>query len=184
MRIFFIDFENVSSSGLAGVSSIQPKDKVVLFYTSNASKLDFSLFEELAKVRSQTEIMQVCTGSNALDFQLSSYLGRMTAVYPDAELVIVSKDNGFNSVVSFWEGRGFKICRVNNMKMQNAQAIVKDLQGQLPDMAKDIPDIVAMIEKYKTKQGLNNALCKLYGTTKTAAINKAIKPYVKEKTGR
>ncbi len=39
---------------------------------------------------------------NALDFQLSTYLGSLTVKNPDDNLIIVTRDTGFDVVVKFW----------------------------------------------------------------------------------
>ena len=181
MRIFFIDYENVSFAGMRGISGIAPDDKVYLFYTVNSNKMDFDLYQELSGIQAQVEMIRVVTGNNSLDFQLCTFLGSLTPSHPKDAFIIVSKDKGYSSVVSFWQERGFNIKQVNNMELEDDSAMLQDLKEKLPQYEQDLPEIVAMIKKYKTKQGLNNALCKLYGNDKTAAINKAIKVHIKDK---
>lgn len=41
------------------------------------------------------------TGSNALDFQLVSYLGYLMGTNEDQDVYVISKDHGFYSAVSF-----------------------------------------------------------------------------------
>jgi len=112
MRFYFVDYENVQANGLRGVKNISPEDRVFLFYTENANKLDFSLYEEFLPIHTQIEPFCVQPGQHSLDFQLSSFLGYQLAENPDTEMVIVSKDNGFNSVVRFWTGKGRQVLRV------------------------------------------------------------------------
>ncbi len=52
------------------------------------------------------------------------------------------------------------------------------------EIGEDTALVARYIEKYKTKQGLNNALVKEFGTSTTAEINKIIKPLIKDKKGR
>ena len=54
-------------------------------------------------------------GTNALDFQLVSYLGYLmkndeTGVN---EYIIMTNDNGFDSAVNFWKKRGFPVSKIN-----------------------------------------------------------------------
>ena len=49
---------------------------------------------------------------------------------------------------------------------------------------KDEEEIRAMISKYKTKQGLNNALIKKFGNSRGGEIYKKIKPLLKDKKGK
>lgn len=48
---------------------------------------------------------------NSLDFQLVTYLGSYTVKNPEDNLIIVSRDKGFDNVVHFWSDRGYNICR-------------------------------------------------------------------------
>ena len=47
----------------------------------------------------------------------------------------------------------------------------------------DVKVILGMIQKYKTKQGLNNALMKQFDNKKTSEIYRVIKPYIANKKG-
>lgn len=179
MRLFFVDFENVLSGGMMGVCNINTDDKVFLFYTTNSNKLEFKLYEELLKAPGTVQLIEVTTGNNSLDFQLSSYLGSFVPNNKKAQFIIVSKDKGFDAVVDFWSKRDISIKRVNNMDLQDNASLNKELEEKLPEFKKDIPDIIEMLTKYKTKQGLNNALTKKYGTQKTGVIYKSIKSYIK-----
>ncbi|MFT3952016.1 MAG: PIN domain-containing protein [Oscillospiraceae bacterium] len=60
-------------------------------------------------------------------------------------------------------------------------ANLHSLLSQFPD---DVHKIEELISKYKTKQGINNALVKEYGNDKTSAIYKIIKPLLKDKKGK
>ena len=183
MTLFFIDFENILSTGTRGVKNISPDDRVYLFYTSNSDKMDFRLFSELSAIGTRLELVEVVPGNNSLDFQLSTFLGSLVPAHKKDKFVIVSKDKGFSAVVDFWTKRQIAISQVNNMEMQDNDAIISDLSSRLPDYKKDIPEIVAMLIKYKTKVGLNNALVKKYGTDETKIIYKELKPYLKDKKG-
>lgn len=45
-------------------------------------------------------------------------------------------------------------------------------------------EVFQYIEKYKTKQGLNNALVKRYDSKNAGRIYQAIKPLIKDKKGK
>ena len=52
------------------------------------------------------------------------------------------------------------------------------------EIGEDTALVARYIEKYKTKQGLNNALVKELGNSTTAEIYKIIKPLIKDKKGK
>ena len=179
MRLFFIDYENTASEGTRGISSINSDDVIYLFYTRNSSTLDFALFREFQRLRGKYELIEVLPGSNSLDFQLSSYLGSLIPSHTCDSFYIVSKDKGFDSVVSFWQKRSVDISRVNNMQ-QLSNAIVQELSSKLPEYRDTAFDIVELLNSCKTKQGLNSALVKKYGSSAAGIIYKQLKPYIKD----
>lgn len=81
--------------------------------------------------------------------------------------------------------RPYKRSTAKKPRRQNgANTVTEQLKDLIPQYHYDIPQINEIIGKYKTKQGINNALVKLYGTDKTGVIYKAIKPLLKDKKGR
>jgi len=104
MRIFLIDFENVHSEGMAGVDLLGENDEVVIFYSVNADSLSFELLHKLMFCKAKLSYYKIKRGGrNALDFQLSTYLGYLVSARPDAEFYIISRDNGYDFTIDFWE---------------------------------------------------------------------------------
>jgi hypothetical protein len=104
MRIFFIDFENVHSEGMTGVDHLTESDEVVIFYSNNADSITFDILHKLMFCKSKLSYYKIKRGGkNALDFQLSCYLGFKINKNPEAEFYIISKDNGYDFIIDFWE---------------------------------------------------------------------------------
>ncbi len=61
-------------------------------------------------------------GKNALDFHLSFYLGYVAARHPDATLVVVANDKGYDSMLSHAKLLGFTARRVG-FKASKAPAV-------------------------------------------------------------
>jgi hypothetical protein len=182
MSIFLVDYENVNASGMTGLESLTEQDKIYLFYSQNSNKLTFELHKKLCKSKAVVELFEVgAAGQNSLDFQLVSYLGYLIARDRNKEYVIVSRDTGFNSVVTFWSEQDVRILSANNLLKENSKSIAVKLKELLPDYKNDHAQIVQLIEKYKTKQGINNALVKRYGSEKGGAVYKAIRPLISDK---
>ncbi len=57
----------------------------------------------------------------------------------------------------------------------------KDFQKSITKFKGKSAKIIAIIKKYKTKQGINNAIVKEYGSETAGEIYKAIKPFIKDK---
>ncbi len=104
MSVFLVDYENTHS--LSGIATLSKDDKVVIFYSQNANSLTFDTHKRIMESPATVEYKYVGTGSqNALDFQLSTYLGYLVSTHKDSDekIVIVSRDKGFNNIVSFWK---------------------------------------------------------------------------------
>ncbi|MBR4211416.1 MAG: hypothetical protein IKR84_03395, partial [Oscillibacter sp.] len=76
MNYFLVDYENVHTNGFSGIASLSEKDKVIIFYSENASTMTFGLHRRLNESKAEISYRKVSVGGkNALDFQLCTYLG-------------------------------------------------------------------------------------------------------------
>ena len=104
-RVFLVDYENVKTQGLNGISKLTESDTVCIFYSENADNMTFGLHRRLMETKANVQYQKVEVGyKNALDFQLSSYLG------------YVISQNKFNptrikpAIQILCEDRQFSIC--------------------------------------------------------------------------
>lgn len=111
-KLYCIDFENISDPGIIGISKLTDKDEVVIFYGSNNKSISFVSHEMIVLANCKVTIMK-CEKSakNYLDFQLVSYIGMRLGKENFEQVVIVSKDTGFDSVIDFWTTNGANIAR-------------------------------------------------------------------------
>lgn len=111
-NIFFVDSENVGDSWLDLFDYMDSEDIILVFYSNKSPNMSYPNLVKLKESSIFPEFVLCENGTeNSLDFQLVTYLGSFTVKNPDDNLIIVSKDKGFDSVVHFWAGRGFHICR-------------------------------------------------------------------------
>lgn len=185
MTYYLIDYENTGENGLNGISDLGNDERVVIFYSENADKMSFDLHQKLGSCRANVEYRKIATGKkNALDFQLSTYLGYLVAKNEQCRFYIVSKDTGYEMIIDFWKEK--KIKRIDAISMVKEASIntelLEGLKQFLPDEDQDV--VYRIIMKYKTKQGVNNALVKQYGSEKAGDLYKRIKPLMKDKKGK
>jgi len=186
MSVFLIDYENVSTSGLDGLHTRTTSDQIFIFYTENADRLTFDIHQKLIACQAVIQYIKVEAGSkNALDFQLATYLGYLIAGNTSRSYYIVSKDNGFDSVQNFWKKNHVSVLRIPNLDVETSRSEHEELRTKLQEIldSKDIQVVFGMIDKYKTKQGLNNALMKQFDNKRTSEIYRVIKPYIASKKG-
>ena len=132
MNYYLIDYENVGSDGLKGIEALDEQNKVCIFYSSNADKITFDMHMKLNSSKASIEFFKADTGhKNALDFQLTSYLGWLIHSWADAECkyFIVSKDNGFSSLIPFWKKHKAGVSLVADVSRQNVQAASRNSQA-------------------------------------------------------
>ncbi len=109
MAIFVIDYENVYIEGMTGLEQLDENDEVVIFYTQNRCGLTFELHQRLNNCRAKLTLMEVTaistqknTVKNALDLQLSMYIGYLCGSRPDTPLYIISRDADFDLGLNFF----------------------------------------------------------------------------------
>ena len=99
MAVYLIDFENVTSAGISGVQKLTKEDKVYIFYTANAANMSFAAHLNLLSSPAEIIYYNVSSGGkNALDFQLSSFLGYLISQGKEKQFYIISNDRVDNNV--------------------------------------------------------------------------------------
>ncbi len=95
-----IDYENVSSPTVLDVLS-QGHYKVVVFVGATQPKVTYEVASTLQKLGERATYIKInASGSNALDFHIAYYIGRLAVNEPDAYFHIISKDKGFDPLVA------------------------------------------------------------------------------------
>ena len=125
MAVYLIDYENVNTDGLNGISRLSAEDTVIIFYSENADRMTFGLHRRLNESKATIDIRKVDVGgSNALDFQLGTYLGYLIALNREEQYCIVSNDRGYNHVANFWGKQKVKvqvISEISSVKAEQAR---------------------------------------------------------------
>lgn len=116
MRMFFIDLENINASGLEYVKTITQGDRYYVFYSDACSDISEETIMRIRDNGGSIKLYKVENGTgNALDFQLSSFVGYVIreSVHKNDEYIIVSGDKGYDVVCRFWRKQGYHIQRIN-----------------------------------------------------------------------
>ena len=120
MAYYLIDFENVKSRGMEGVELLAEEDTVCIFYSDNVDSMTFDLHRKLNETKAQIIYHKVAVGTkNALDFQLATYLGYLICEQQREDIhpnyFIVTKDNGFTSLMVYWKAQGVPVRIIRNL---------------------------------------------------------------------
>ncbi len=200
-RYYLIDYENVHHSGLSGIEKLTENDKLIIFYTTNAESLTFSLYEKLIQCKAEIQLHKVqCGGKNALDFQLATFLGYILGQDSNIDCHIISNDKGYEYIRSFWKERNVKIkisSDINGNVLKLLPAVVSvpvvkketEFDKAVKSLNLSKSDKDALLEIFndsanvkdisKRKQSISNTITQKFGNSKSSKYYQAIKPLIK-----
>jgi hypothetical protein len=96
-----VDYENVQPD--ADTLQVINKQKLKIFiFAKRKDKLSFDRAKILQPLGNKVEyILTKATGNNALDFHIAFQLGVLAQKSPGSQVYVVSKDTGYDSLISF-----------------------------------------------------------------------------------
>ena len=146
--IYLIDFENVASEGLSGITYLAPEDEVIIFYSNNSNRLSMKMHILIGKSVCKCNYYEVTVGGkNALDHQISTWLGYLIGTRAaDRNYYIVSKDMGYKFVASFWTEstmRPYVRCIDNIRAASRLEGRRTRTEHELPEELETAPEIPA-----------------------------------------
>jgi hypothetical protein len=104
-----VDFENVQPKDLALLSG--GSYKIRIFLGTHQAKIPVAMARALQAFGPDVEYVQVNgSGSNAADFHIAYYIGRLAATTPDGHFHVISKDKGFDPLLKHLGEQGI-FCR-------------------------------------------------------------------------
>ena len=172
-RVFFIDYENVDTNGLDGLTRLTSQDHVYIYYSEAHSRMSFGLHRRICESNSQFYYRKVKDNSkNALDNEL---MREANAVVNEknTDYYIISKDKGYSSFVKKKVIEGYKIDQFSTISETNKdkkEALKKTIKSRLVDDKKsgyklndtDLERIASMIMNADDKQELNRSLQQMF----------------------
>lgn len=161
IRHFLVDSENVNDNWLMLFDMADEDDEIVVFYTKKSPHMSYMSVIRLMENNSINVRFEECyEGTNALDFQLVSYMGYLmgrndthsennssaTPIVTDTadvstascadEYIIMSNDTGYDPAVRFWKDKGYAVRRFNVNFCKQAVQRRKNIKYQV---VADIP---------------------------------------------
>ena len=106
----FIDYENVQPAALHVLE--KQHFKVFVLVGATQTKVAFDVAEPLQRMGASARYIKISgNGSNALDFHIAFYIGQIAAAEPDAFFHIISKDTGFDPLITHLKTKKILACR-------------------------------------------------------------------------
>lgn len=109
-----IDFENVQPKNLELLA--KHPFKIFLFVGMNQTKVSFDLATAMQDLGANAKYIKISgNGPNALDFHIAYYIGDLSCKDPDASFHVISKDKGFDPLLSHLKSKAIKVQRLNDL---------------------------------------------------------------------
>lgn len=123
-----IDYENVQPDTMVVLDN--EYFKVIVFIGANQVKIPFEMASIIQRMGDRAEYVKIAgNGSNALDFHIAFYIGRIATQEPQACFHIISKDTGFDPLIQHLNAIKILACRVHDVA---DIAIVKATNSKSP----------------------------------------------------
>lgn len=152
IRHFLVDSENVNDNWLMLFDMADEDDEIVVFYTKKSPHMSYmSVIRLIENNKINIRFEECYEGTNALDFQLVSYMGYLmggggacsenecdaaSAETSADEYIIMSNDTGYDPAVRFWKDKGYAVRRFNVNFCKQAVQRRKNIKYQV---VADIP---------------------------------------------
>ena len=105
-----VDLENVSITNLDFMQ--KPDTELLVFIGKSQSRLSTDLAVAIQKLGTRANYVRMeGSGKNALDFHIAYFLGRLGEADAGASFVVISKDTGFDPLLSYLKAQGIDASR-------------------------------------------------------------------------
>lgn len=139
MKQYFVDYENVHEDGLVGVDEVREPIEVHVFNSRMGMLSSFdSLYAGLSLYVTWRFEMADNGQRDALDIQLAGFLGFAAAKSPSDTFHIVSKDKGYDSLVTSFTRNGINVTRQINIRGDKDLASLQEEDKVQETVAKEV----------------------------------------------
>lgn len=136
-----VDFENVQPKNVSLLGGGRFKIKV--FLGAQQGKIPLEMALALQALGSDAEYLQIDGhGSNAVDFHIAYYIGRLATKDPSAHFFVVSRDTGFDPLIRHLKAQNIRCERVKSLadlphvKVSGADSIPDRFDAVVGNLAK------------------------------------------------
>jgi len=134
-----IDFENVQPKALSTLDA--EYFKIIVFVGASQKKISIDSAAALQHMGSNAEYIKITgNGSNALDFHIAFYIGKLAMQDPSAHFYIISKDTGFDPLIQHLKAKKISITRSRDVssipfaKQTNKQPTIDKIETTITNL--------------------------------------------------
>lgn len=173
----FVDGENMPALELAWLD--EPGTRLTLLLGPRQHRLDVEVVERLVKHAAVVRLVRLGQpGRNALDFTLAFELGRAAVAAPETHFHIVSKDTGFDALVTHLREQGLTIRRHEDFATLPGASAGTPAPERLAEEAWDALQRISATGRPKRKTTLLRYLGSLHGGCPVAEMEGVLVEFV------
>jgi len=135
-----IDYENVQPASLAALDG-EAAFKVHVFVGASQTKITLDFAQSMQAFGNNARYVRISgNGSNALDFHIAYYIGRLATEDPTAYFHIISRDTGFDPLIShlkanrIFAARAKDIAEIGLLKAANSKSLPEKVDVVLANL--------------------------------------------------
>ena len=171
--IYLIDYENVKNEVFNDDSRLQAEDTVIIFYSKNAFQITLDTILHLQNLNVRLEVVKlITTAKDALDILLAFYLGTKITQLADATVSIVSRDKGFDSLVTQSFINTCSIERIESLARVQRPLLLKKDSTKSVSVKESLPN-VQVVERNESLACVQGELVTRKDSKKTASLKKS-----------
>ena len=170
-----IDYENVQPAAIEVLK--QEQFHVMVFVGASQAKVTYEVASVMQKMGERASYIKITgNGSNALDFHIAFYIGRLAAKEPDASFYIVSKDTGFDPLLEHLKSQKISAIRVKGLTdLPRAKTTAPKSGTERVTAPKSSADRVStVIANLKQRKASNPRTLKTLSSTINALFQKSL----------
>ena len=137
-KYILIDYENVKAIDLAPV--VDKPYHLMVFVGASQNKLSTDFVVQMQNLKSAEYVRISGNGPNALDFHIAYMIGHLAEREPDATFHIVSRDRGFDPLITYLNANMVKTNRVGDLFEIRALRLPKTVgeDGIIEDVVRNL----------------------------------------------
>lgn len=161
-KIYLVDTENTKSEAYEGVSALEKEDELVLFVTKNSNNISMEAAIDINNSKAKVKKIVGVTGvPNALDFQMTTYLGMIISKCKNTDKIyVVSADKGFELAIHFaknhFDKKNVKNIKAIHNSLDKKDPVIKEelIRERLTGYQKE-GNIKKLLNEYLSKENGN-----------------------------
>lgn len=189
--VLLVDYENIQNIPLSALC--EENIDIKIFVGQFQSKIPLELVQETQRFGQRLEWIKIeGVGSNALDFHIAFYLGKLSNNISNVSFAILSKDKGFDPLVKYVNKQQVNCTRIQNLRELSAKdklptseeeelvnKVIENLykiqKNKRPRTRKTLRQhIKSLLQKQLSEQELDNLIESMFANEQLTEVNNRI----------